>query len=265
MPRSVLDSWRKILLPLCAGVLMQAQVVTPRAGFVRCDDGTVRAAQGIEAAFVLGKPVAVAVDAASFSDQGGLISTRGIIRLLHEDGSEAGDYESGERHAVLSIEGDLSTAAAWLPSAQTILHWDGGSFARTVLRAALPGQVTSLRLLEHTAELLVEKDGSVSAVTVSLDSGDELSARFLAGVSGPAVHHKTWVVYRDENGLEFESADGSRRTLPFSSSDLTIEHMASDWLDVQSRKTNQHWALHVTKTALRISQLPASPVSGGVK
>ncbi|MDQ2775083.1 MAG: hypothetical protein M3Y57_09230 [Acidobacteriota bacterium] len=256
---------RPLLLLLCFSALLSAQVRTPHAGFVRYDDGTVREAQGIEASFVLSDPIATSVDAASFSDVGGMISAQGVIRLLGPSGLVIGEEQSGETHPLLNIEGDLPSAIAWLPSAQAILRWDGTSFRKTSLTVAVAGQVTSLRAVGHTADLLVRNENAVSAVTISLDSGDQVSDRLVPDVTVAAIQFKGYVVYRGEDGVEFASADGSRRTAPMPAPDLTVERMSSDWLHLESHATARHWALHVTATGLQLSELPGQAPSSTLR
>jgi hypothetical protein len=252
---------RSLLLPICVSALLSAQVRTPHAGFVRYDDGTVREAQGIQASFVLGNPVATSVDAASFSDVGGMISGQGVIRLLGPSGLEIGEEQTGESHPILNIERDLSGAIAWLPSAQAILRWDGTSFRKTTLTGPVAGEVTSLRVVGHTAELLVWNESAVSTVTISLDSGDQVSDRLIPDVTGPAIQIKGYLVYCREGDIEFSSADGLRRTVAMPAPDLTVERMSSNWLHLDSRSTRRHWALHVTETGLELSELPGQAPS----
>src|SRR5450755_4733743 len=143
MPRSVLcqSESRKIgarcagalvVLLFCAPVVFAA-IVTPSAGFIRCDDGTVRAVYGIERSFVLGDPLATSADAASFSDSGGLLSVKGKILLLLANGAPLAKYQTGEEKPVLNMDGPLPSAIVWLHSSQTILHWDGVSFIKVGL------------------------------------------------------------------------------------------------------------------------------------
>ena len=275
MPRSVLfqSRFRKIsgrcagalvVLLFCAPVV-SAEIVTPSAGVIRCDDGTVRAVYGIERSFVLGDPLAASADAVSFSDSGGLVSVRGEILLLLANGAPVAKYQAGEEKPVLSIDGLLPSAIVWLPSSQAILHWDGVSFVKVPLAGPVQGTVTSIRKTDHKAELLVLDDGVVSAIAINLDSGGVLSSRLLPGIATAAFQQKEYVAYRDERGLEFETLDGGRRLVQVPEGGLTIERMASGWLHLKSVKSGRHWALHMTGADWAISELPARAAERGGK
>jgi hypothetical protein len=249
--------------------LVFAQIDTPSGGVIRCDDGTVRAAYGIERSFVLGDPLAASADAASFSNAGGLVAVKGEILLLLPNGSPVARYRTGAEKPVLNIDGMLPTAIVWLPSSQTIVHWNGSAFVKVALTAPLHGTVTSIRKADRSAgagvaELLILADNAVSALTIELGSGDLQSSRLLPGIATAAIQQKEYVVYRDERGLEFETVDGLRRLVQLPEGELTIERMASDWLHLKSLKSGQHWALHMTGADWPLSELPArAAVRGG--
>ena len=253
-----------LALPLWLAATLQAQIRAPKVGFVRYSDGTVRATYGLEANFIVGSQTPIAADAVSFSDLGGLISRGGRIRLVGRDASVIAEYDSTETAPVLNVDGDLTTAIAWLPSRHALLHWNGKSFVLTSLTSAISENVNSLRVQSpNSAKLLVTAgDRSVLEATVSLDTGDLVAMNPLPGVHAPAFLQHSFVVFHDHEGLEIESSDGVIRTISLSASDLTIERMSSDWLHLSSAATKQDWALHLSSAALNLSQLPA-PREGG--
>jgi hypothetical protein len=77
-------------------------------------------------------------------------------------------------------------------------------------------------------------------------------------VQGPAFLQSNFVVFHDDQGLEIESANGLRHTLPMPAADLAAERMSNDWLHISSASTKQDWALHLSNTALDLSALPGS-------
>jgi hypothetical protein len=254
------DMLRCLFLSLCLAGLTQAQVNAPRIGFARFGDGSLRAVYGLQASFVLGKPVLQSVTAASFSDDGGLVATPGHIQLLSRDGSVVSDCESTDPAPVLNMDGDGSTAVAWLPASQTILHWEQGMCQSVSLPAPLTEHVTSISVAGHVAKLLAIQDNAVSEIAIGLDSGNRISERFLPDVKAPGIKQKGMVLFRGENGLELISPAGAHETVPLSAPDLQIERIAADWIHLSSRKTNQHWVLHLTGPKPHLSELP-SPVA----
>src|ERR1700679_263764 len=124
---------------------------------VRCRDGAVYALYGLHANFVTGERASSLAQAASFSDQSGLIASRARLMLLGADGTIQGTYFDGEMHPVLNVDGDASSAVAWLPRRSELLTWNGSQFtAISVQNPALSGLVDSVRIVGgNSAELLV--------------------------------------------------------------------------------------------------------------
>jgi hypothetical protein len=206
--------YRSTLLLLLLAALSSAEVNPPRVGFVRYADATVRIIYGVEASFLVGQPVQSQVNAASFSDNAGILSRNGQIEILTAAGTVSA-ATAGEHDALVGIDGSLSTAIAWLPGAQTLKRFDGASFQSIEVPAALPGKVLCVRADGEDAALLVESGHSVSEITISLSSGNILSENFLPGVQAPAAYVANFIVYADEHGLQIRGQDGTLRTLPF--------------------------------------------------
>lgn len=247
-----------LVIPIWLAGWLQAQIGKPELGFVRYADSTVRSIYGVEANLIIGKQMARA-DAVSFSDSGGLLALNGHIQLVNRAGSVLSDYDAHERKPLLNIDGDLTTAVAYLPSRQALLYWNGRSFILTQLGSGgFSGTPTSVQMHgAHAAKLLASTSGgNVSEITISLDTGEPASVNFLPGIEGPAFLHHAFVIFHDKQGLEVEAPNASRRTVPLKATDLRIERISSDWLHLTSLSTNQSWVLHVNNTALQLSEMP---------
>jgi hypothetical protein len=231
----------------------------PKPGMARYSDRTVHSIYGLESNLLVNHQLLSEADAISFSDAGGLVSIAGRIQLLNSSGAVVGEYDSAERSPVLNIDGDLTTAVAWLPSRSSIAHWNGQSFVTAeVASGGLPGKVTSVQILNGTTAKLLASDaaGNVFAVLVSLGTGQITSVNVLPGIKGPAFQQYSFVVSADGSGLHIEAPNGAIRTLPLGAANVTFERMSSDWVHVSSAATGQDWALHLNATALHLSQLP---------
>jgi hypothetical protein len=255
----------------CCG-LLPAQVGAPNVGFARFA-GRVFAVHGIPANLLVAKTPWTSADALSFSDAGGLLAQNGTIVLIGPDGTSLADYAAAEAAPVLNIDGPLASAVAWLPSKHALLHWDGTAFIlREVNDSLFAGEVTCLRLVSSGAALLLvtHADASVSAVTVSLGSGEVTSIDSLPSAHGRAFVQRSLFLSEDKAGLVIESTAGVRRTLalvqdPLPDGDLTIERMSTDWLHISSASTGKHWALYMNGNNLRLSVLPVPPALEGAK
>jgi hypothetical protein len=254
-----------LVIPMCLAGWLHAQISTPEVGVVRCGDSTVRPIYGVEANLVLGKQMIRVADAVSFSDFGGLVAVNGHIQLIDHHGSVLSEYDSHDRNPVLNIDGDLTTAVAYLPSREALLYWSGKSFVLTQLpRGIFSGKVTSVQMHGRDwAKLLATSNGGdVSEVTISLDTSQPTLVKFLPGIQGPAFLHHASVVFHDKQGLEVEAPDGSRRTVYIAATNLVIERMSSDRLHVMSPSSEQSWVLHLNNTVLQLSEMPVPRPEG---
>jgi hypothetical protein len=249
--------------------LLPAQVNSPRLGVARFADGTIRAVHGLPANLLVSATPLASEDFVSFSDAGGLVSRNGLIFLLGPDASPMAGYASTETAPLLNIDGPLATAIAWLPSQHALLHWNGNSFSLTEVNGgSLGGEVTFVQVFGPAqARLFVtHPDSSVSAITLSLETGNIVSSDILPGVRGRAFAQHAFLVFESPQGLAVESTGGYHRIVPLTAAglpagDLTIERMSSDWLHVSSASTGQNWVLYLNATNLHLSILPAPPVS----
>jgi hypothetical protein len=250
---------------MCLAGSLHAQISAPELGVVRFGDNAVRRVYGVEANLVIGKQMLPSTDAASFSDFGGLVAVKGHIQLISRRGFVIGQYYANERKPLLDVSGGLTTAIAYLPGREALLHWSGKSFVLTQLEAgSFSGTATSVQMHgAHTARLLATTArGTVSEITISLDNGQLTSVKFLPGIRGPAFFQQNFVLFHDKQGLEVESPDGNRRTLAFSSRDYIVERMSSDWLHLTSPSTKQAWVVHLNNTALHVSEMPSIGTEG---
>lgn len=249
---------------LISPAALVAQLSVPKVGVARYADRTVRGINGLESNLLIDSQVLSSADAVSFSDAGGLISAAGRIQLLTIQGSVAGEFNSNESTPVLNIDGDLTTAIAWLPSRHLLVHWNGNSFLETQVNGAdIPGEVTSVQAVTPTVArlLAIDSRGNVFQTSVSLQTGNLISLDLVPGIKGPAFQQYGFIVSQGPNGLEIQAPNGSVRTLPLSAPALQFERMSSGWVHIASPSTHQDWALHLTSNALQLSILPAPRTS----
>jgi hypothetical protein len=238
-----------------------AQISSPKIGIARYPDGSFHTIQGLPDNMIVAELPLDAADAASFSDSGGIISQNGTIRLLGPDFAIVAEYPVPEK-PLLSIDGDLTSALAWLPNSHTLLHWNGSTFdSLGVADSDLEGTVTDLQSAStKQARLIVlHPDKSVSRLTISLRSGNLVSSEPLPGVMGYTVGQAFFFVFTIDKELVIDNLHGYRRSVAMPASDLQIERMSNFWLHLYSPSLQQNWALHLTQADLKLSMLPGLP------
>jgi hypothetical protein len=251
------------LAALCLAVFLAAQVNSPKIGTARYPDGSFHNVQGLPANMIVADLPLDSAQAASFSDSGGLIAQNGVIRLLSPGFSVLAEYPAAEQ-PVLSIDGDLTSALAWLPLAHTLLHWNGVKFDTfEVAEGDLEGTVTDVQSAgAKQARILVRHaDNTVSGVTISLRTGNLVTSEPLPGVRGYAFGQGLFVVYALDKELVVDNLNGYRRSLAFEASDFVAERMSNTWLHLYSPSLQQSWALHLTQADLQLSQLPGAALA----
>lgn len=237
---------------------LTGQISVPKVGNARYPDGSLHRVQGLPANMIVTDLPIDSAEAASFSDDGGLLSQHGKIRLLSAGFSILGEYPVTEK-PLLSMDGDPSSALAWLPNSHTLLHWNGSNFDAFGLAASdVGGRVTDIQSGTKQARLIVQQaDDSVSAVTISLRNGNLVSSECLPGVRGYAFGQGFFMVYGSENELVVDNLRGYRRSVAIPAPDFVIERMSNNWLHLYSPSLQQNWALHLTQAELQLSLLPS--------
>ena len=239
-------------------VMVRAAVFAPKAGVVRQQDGTVRTIQGLRASYVLGPVLARHADTASFSAQGGLIASGGLLTLFDSSGRILAQYESGEKSPVLGMQGARADAVAYLPSKRSLVVWNGSKFEELAIQQDLGGTVLSLTAHDQSADLIVGRaDGSRAKVTASVKTGEISSVSELPGVHGNVVDHDGEIVSVDERGIHIENANGAYREFPIAGDGATLEWMADAVLHISSASHKRDWALHLLPTGPELSELPS--------
>ncbi len=251
---------------------LAAQVSVPRVGTFRYPDGSLHGVQGLTANMIISDLHLDSAQAASFSDQGGLVWQAGMVRLLTADFSAAGEFPApanpaSKQQPVLEISSKLTSALAWLPHNHNLLHWNGTQFDSFQLAPAeIDGTVTSLQSVgDRQARLIVLRaDDSVLALTFSLRTGGLVNTEVLPGVRGPAFIQGSLIVYSMEGELVADDLRGSRRSIAFPGRDVVMERMSNNWLHLYSARLQQHWAVHVTPADFAVSMLPGHKLAASV-
>lgn len=246
---------------LCGQIAAAHQVSSPRVAAARYAKGGVYLLYGLPGNYVLGPRVLGGVDAASFSERGGIVARAGLLMLLDSDFSLMGTFEAGENKPLLGIDGDSTTAIAWLPAAQKLAHWDGQSFAVvSVPDLSREGEVTFVSKHDsRTASLLLHSsNGSVSEASVSLQTGQVLSVATVAGAQGSSFRYRSLVIFSDHGDLVIATpSDGNTKRFPLGVDDLKIERASSDCLHLSSPAARRNWLLHFHQGDFDLAELPS--------
>lgn len=238
-----------------------AQVKPPAIGIARLSDGSLRTLYGLPANVVVDSRSLGSFDAASFSDQAGLVAKGGRIQLVNTIFTAMGEYDSDEPQPLLNVDGDATSAVAWLPSSHSILHWNGESFviqAVSGLDESL--KATSVRVAgrEIAQLLMTNPQGAVMEASVALESGNVTSVKWLPGIQGEAFWQGPNLLLKDEDGLAVMGANGVVRTVGTVTADgIDFQHISSSWVLVTSRSDSRMWAVHVSGQEIGMSEVPA--------
>ncbi len=263
---------------LCAGVLAlavqacsaqtsAAPLGMPVAGIVREPDHTLRPVYGVAGNLIAGQPLALRdVEAASFSDQAGIVLSSGVVRLIDLDGTERASYPTAESQPVLSISQGPETAVAWLPSEQKLIRWTSAGFVSLPVEASqLAGPIVALQMSGPAAVdfwLRVQADG-IQHVRVSLVTGAMVALETTTSISSAFSVAGGSLIFYDSAGLEIESSPAQTHALPLNLSaaelaGLTFERASSHWIHIASVSAARQWMLRIGAPGPSLCALPAA-------
>jgi hypothetical protein len=241
--------------------LSTAQMKAPPIGIARLADGNVRTLVGLPDNVLVDGRSLGSFDAASFSDQAGLLAKGGRIQLVNTAFSVIGEYESGEARPLLNVDAGANTAIAWLPGSQSILRWNGESFVvKPVNGVDSSLQATAVRVASgNRAQLLLtDAQDAVFEATVALETGNLASLQSLPGITGAAFWQGSNILFRETNGLAVMRANGEIRLVgPIGPGTLSFERISSRWLLVTAPSDTRMWAVHVSGEDVAMSEVPA--------
>ena len=239
------------------------QVSTPVMGVARLGDGSLRILYGVQDNVIVDSQSLGLVEAASFSDRAALVSKHGSIELIDRQFHAIGEYDSADPNVLLNVDGGVDTAIAWLPSSKLLLYWDGTAFQATRVNGLQePLTVTSVRRKASNADLLLSNaNGSIFQASVSLKTGDVTSLAPLQGIDAPAFWAGERILFASPKGLAVQERNGAVEPLAATGGNLSFSHISSEWVLVTSATTQRSWAVNVSTSHVRVSEVPAIPAA----
>jgi hypothetical protein len=251
-----------------------APLGTPLAGIVREPDHTLRSVYGVAANLITGHPLPLRdVEAASFSDEAGIVLSSGAVKLVNLDGTERASYPTAESQPVLSIAQGPETAVAWLPGEQKLIRWTRAGFIPVPVEPSrLAGPIVQMQMTAPAALdlwLRIQTD-TIQHVRVSLANGAITPLETTAGISSPVSVAGPSLLFYDSAGHEIQSSPAPTHALPLNLSTaelpgLTFENASSNWIHISSASTGRQWMLHFGAPGVSLCALPAAPAKNGVE
>jgi hypothetical protein len=252
-----------------ASTAMWAGPRTPRVATIRESDGTLRPIWGLASNLVTGDALPIGkTEAAAFSDEAGIVLSRGAVRLVTLDGAELGAYATAEPTPVLSISGSANTAIAWLPSEGKLIRWDGTCFVSLRIDAAeLPGTPVDIYLRDdrRVVFLLADGHGSLTRASAGLTEGPVNSEG--SGVPpscNNAIQIASLLMFQDAGSLRIESQKGVMKSLPFRETELRYERAGAMCIHLAASNGRQ-WLLQLSGVEPVLSEIPAVYAAGEAK
>jgi hypothetical protein len=175
-------------------------------------------------------------------------------------------YADGSVWAVNGLKANFVLGTRLLTAVTAASFSDSGGLV------AIPGEIDLVRVdgsvveryKTDEAQPVLDISGALPTATIYLPSthtalhwnGSSFGAAD-GEAAEPVFHQKTFVLFRDGQGLEVQAADGTVRTLPISATDVKMERMADSWIHISSATAHRDWALLLSSTEMQLSELPA--------
>lgn len=240
---------------------------TPLAGIVREPDHTLRPVYGVAGNLITGRPLPLQdVQAASFSDEAGIVLSSGAVKLVSLDGTEQTSYATAESQPVLGISQGRETAIAWLPSELKLIHWTSAGFAPLPLDASrLAGPIVQIQMTAPGGVdvwLRIQTD-SIQHVRVSVTNGAITPLETTAASNSPVFIAGSALISYSSDGLDIQSSQVQSRVLPLNlsekeSSSLTFESASTRWVQIASSFSGRQWMLYLGASSASLCALPAA-------
>lgn len=186
-----------------------------------------REVSGLPGSFVVNEARLEDVQAAAFSQAGGIVLSRGRLLLLDAGCNRVADV-TVDGPAVLGIGSSLKAAVAWTPKDRALYIWNGKSF-ETIPTAGVPEDAIRSASREGSNAVLLSDS---LTITVSLTTGNVVDCRM----------HGNGAV------LKLSESLGARKD------DLSVEQMNDRWIHAWSGV--RHWAARITGEPI-VLELPA--------
>lgn len=257
-----------LVLPLLLSVLVEpafSQISAPQVGLVRYADGGVYRVTGVPGNYIIGDRLFDAVEALNFSEAGGLMLRSRSLLLLDANASVIASYAAGAGKAVVGVQKKLDSSIAWLPSSNTIVHWDGATFhALAVPDGSMTGEVLSInKTASETALLIVRQPGgNVEEETVSLLTGIVLARSVIADPTADIFRSGDLTVTIQTDQLVLSSlATGIGSAVPIRAKNVQFERMSGTCLHLHSASSGRNWILQTTGDQPSLFELPPPPAA----
>jgi hypothetical protein len=240
------------LLLTYAPAFAQTAISPPNVGIVRDSGGSVHAVNGIAGNFLLADTGISNAMSAAFSGSAGLIKTDTEVLVLDASYQVTARYDALSGPALFAF--DASGAPALTYYSGTLfrfhndtlepLNWSGDAVA-----IALSGR--------RSAAVLVQRDGRLWNVRLSLASGEIEYEGLLAGVSGPAALLSDGaLVYTDGNDVVVRDGAGTERRVASGIAVDYFEQLGKDWLAIREAGGGRLFVLRVRPESLELYQVP---------
>lgn len=214
-------------------------------------DASVRSLFGVPDSFVPGQRLLIDVQAASFSDFGGIVATADEIEVVDAAGKIQSSTPSSDSHPLLDIAAGPDTAIAWLPEAASLVWLDSGSLRATPV-LDLPGAVVALRRHENMALVLVQERGTAVEIGIDLHSGNVTYENAVSEVAAPAIYVESGILFSTSRGLLIRDVHGSLHTVSADLRATQLERMSSGWIHASAPKGE----FAINPSTGHVSQIP---------
>jgi hypothetical protein len=240
---------------LLAGTLAAAQsgLTPPQIGFLRDSAGNVRPLLGISGNFWLGDAVAAHVVSAASSGKASMLKTGDSLRVLNALGHPLGRAWVAPGSALFAFAPSGTPALVWLPDSGHLLRWNGLRFEPTRANPVeLNGAVVSVAAPDSSrAAFLVQRDGQLWRIDLSLFDGAILFAAALPGATAPALLLDDGsLLYTGKSSLILRDPQGTERAIAFHGTAVRFTPMGRDWILIETSLPSTQFGLRLSTGAV---------------
>jgi len=225
------------LICLAASAKSQPAMAPPQIGFIQDGTRALRPAYGVAGSFVIGNALAKGIVNEAFSGQVGLLKTDSSLAAFDSTGKVLGTRNALPGPALFAFSPNGSAGLAYVPAKNSLLEWQGTSFAPILLERDEIGRGSVLAIAfcsPWEAAFILESQGGIREIHLPLGPGGTFSRNALEGVRAPLlVLPSGELLYREEGGIVIRKKDASEIHIAASlPARFSLRQMNRDWVQV---------------------------------
>ncbi len=230
----------------------QSATEAPRIGFMQDAGGSVRPVLGVTANFVLGDSIAEGVISAAFSGMFGMVKTDSTLLVMDRQGVVLSVMDAPPGPALFAFSQEGKPALVYFLGTSSLMRWQDGTSLN------VDGVLSIAALDSSGAAMIVQRDGGLWHVRISLDTGAVESQTLIPDATAPVLLLANGdLLFADATGIVIRKPDGTAKhidaRLP---AVFSFQQLGAGWVQLLDSSGQRQLAVRTVENLEQVYQLP---------